>query len=151
MTMQSVPPEPMPTSGSTEPFYGDGGNRTHGRVPPKIAQTERQFQEAVIQYAELQGWLVYHTFDSRRSAAGFPDLVMVRGTRIVFAELKAENGRESKAQAKWSDALSMATSEVWLWRPSDWPEIEMVLRRFPELVPQMDPRYDPDLARAEAS
>jgi hypothetical protein len=92
------------------------------------AQTERQFQEAIIQYAELQGWLVYHTFDSRRSAAGFPDLVMVRDDDLVFAELKTEKGRVSAAQRRWLDAL-IYPAHACLWRPSDWPTIERILAR----------------------
>ncbi|MGH2878933.1 MAG: VRR-NUC domain-containing protein [Solirubrobacteraceae bacterium] len=94
-----------------------------------LKQTEKQFQTAVVEYAELNGWLVYHTYDSRRSNPGFPDLVMARGYRLVFAELKSEKGRESRAQTEWLDALGRATPEVWLWRPSDWPEIEGVLAR----------------------
>lgn len=111
-----------------------------------LQQTEKQFQAAVVEYALLQGWRVYHTFDSRHSVAGFPDLCMVRGLRLLFAELKTEKGRESKAQREWLDALGLATPEVWLWRPSDWPEIETVLRRVPELRPQHDPRLDRLLA-----
>lgn len=107
-----------------------------------LKQSEKQFQAAVVEYAELNGWLVYHTYNSRRSNPGFPDLAMVRGLRLVFAELKSEKGRESKAQAQWLDALSRVTSEVWLWRPSHWPEIERVLRRSPEFRPQHDPRLD---------
>ena len=40
-------------------------------------QTEDQWQSAVIEYARLMGWLVYHTHDSRHSEKGFPDLVLV--------------------------------------------------------------------------
>lgn len=57
-------------------------------VFPKL--TEKQWQEQVVQLAKLCGWLVYHTWNSMHSAAGFPDLVLVRDTRIVFAEVKSE-------------------------------------------------------------
>ena len=40
--------------------------------------TEKKFQAAVLQIANMYGWLAYHTHDSRRSAPGFPDLVLVR-------------------------------------------------------------------------
>jgi hypothetical protein len=117
----------------------------------QLQQTEAQFQEAIIDYARALGWLIYHTHDSRYSAAGFPDLVMVhrgestqtvpRNCRLVFAELKTEKGRTSEAQARWLEALGVVLarggamefqeprSTVHLWRPSDWPEIERVLRR----------------------
>lgn len=82
----------------------------------------------VVQFAKLSGWLVYHTHDSRRSPEGFPDLVLVRGPRLVVAELKSETGVLSPAQKEWISALSR-TAETYVWRPSDWPEIEETLRR----------------------
>ena len=45
----------------------------------KSTLKESDFQRAVIEMARLHGWLVYHTHDSRRSAPGFPDLVLVQG------------------------------------------------------------------------
>ena len=81
---------------------------------------ERAFQEAVLQLARLHGWLAYHTHDSRRSQAGFPDLVLVRGQRVVFAELKSAKGRVRPAQRVWLDRLEAAGAETYLWRPSDW-------------------------------
>jgi hypothetical protein len=54
---------------------------------------ERSFQGAVIELAQLGGFLAYHTYDSRRSAKGFPDLVLVRGERLLFAELEIDTGR----------------------------------------------------------
>lgn len=101
-----------------------GGGVTVQALP----QTEKQFMEAVIEYARRLNWLVYHTHTSKYSEAGYPDLTLVRGDRLVFAELKTERGRVSVAQERWLDALRRATTEVWLWRPRDWPEIEDVLR-----------------------
>jgi hypothetical protein len=39
------------------------------------------------------GWRRYHTWLAKHSPAGFPDEVLVRPPRLVFAELKAEAGR----------------------------------------------------------
>ena len=50
-------------------------------IDPEFIQrtmSERDFQGQVISMAEALGWLVYHTYDSRHSKAGFPDLNMVR-------------------------------------------------------------------------
>lgn len=96
-----------------------------------MAETEKQFEAAVVEYAKLTGWLVYHTRDSRGSVAGFPDLMMVRGDRLVVAELKTEKGRVSPAQQQWLDALALTCHRalgVYLWRPSDWSSIELLLR-----------------------
>lgn len=94
---------------------------------PKI--TERQLQDAVLELAQTLGWLTYHTFDSRRSAAGFPDLTLVRD-RLVMAELKSDTGRVSVPQATWLDSLVAVGVEAYLWKPRDWTNgnIERVLR-----------------------
>lgn len=89
--------------------------------------TEGQFLDKTVLYAETCQWLVYHTYDSRRSAEGFPDLVLCRGERLVFAELKSAKGRLTRAQIEWRVALLNAKAEYYLWRPSDWPQIETTL------------------------
>jgi len=90
---------------------------------------EKDFQQTLMKYAQLAGWTVYHTYDSRRSEAGYPDLTMVRGTRLIFAELKSHKGKLRKEQEEWIQRLSDVPSiEVYIWRPLDWPEIEKTLR-----------------------
>jgi len=82
---------------------------------------------------------------------GFPDLVLVRaprgevGARLIFAELKAEKGKESPEQTDWLDELFDTSIEgaygcgestrcegvrfeVERWRPSDWNTIVEVLK-----------------------
>ena len=79
--------------------------------------TEKQFQSQVVMAARSSGWTVYHTYD-RRSAPGFPDLVLVRD-RVLFRELKTDGGRVSKAQESWGDALTAAGADFKIWRPRD--------------------------------
>jgi hypothetical protein len=90
---------------------------------------EDQFQREIVHMAHLLGWRTYHTLNSRGAAAGFPDLTMVRGTRLVFAELKKEKGKATDAQQAWLDDLArVETVEARLWRPSDIDEVEGMLR-----------------------
>lgn len=93
------------------------------------AMSERMLQDAVVELAQYLGWCVYHTFDSRRSQRGFPDLCMVRD-RIVFAELKSAKGVASKDQLVWLSAIEAAGGEAHLWRPSEWCDgtVERTLR-----------------------
>lgn len=94
----------------------------------KWIPSEAAFQSAILALAQLAGWRVYHTHDSRHSPAGFPDLVMVRGRRLVFAELKSGRGKVSAAQQQWLQALAgVPGAEVRVWRPADWPAIEREL------------------------
>ena len=99
-----------------------------GRQVLDNALSERDFQRQVVELAELQGWRVYHTYDSRRSNPGFPDLALVRPPRVIFAELKRERGRVTAAQREWAQALRACLGvEYYLWRPSDWDEIVEVI------------------------
>lgn len=94
-------------------------------LPP---QTERSWQGQVVEAAQLLGWRTYHTYDSRRSDAGFPDLVLVRRPRVIFAELKSDRGKLTDDQRAWLQALDGCNVERYVWRPSDWPKVERILR-----------------------
>jgi hypothetical protein len=91
-------------------------------------ETESGFQQAVIDLATLLNWKVYHTYDSRRSEAGYPDLTCVKGQRIIFAELKTDRGRVSPAQRDWLAALAGVPGVLaCVWRPRDFAAIQAAL------------------------
>ena len=99
--------------------------RGRAQVP---SWTERYFQNEVCKMATQLGWVWFHVVDSFHCAAGFPDLVMVRGARVVFAELKTEKGKIEPEQAKWLKLLEPTPVEQYLWRPSMIDEIVRILR-----------------------
>ena len=83
-----------------------------------LSISEAQLQSTVVEILEWQGWLTYHTHDSRRSDPGFPDLVAVKGNRLMFLEFKSQKGKISDEQIEWLSRLSQAHGEVYLVRPS---------------------------------
>ena len=92
------------------------------RLSSPNPMSEDQFQTAVIELAKLNGYrLVYHTRDSRRSVAGFPDLVLVseHRQRALFRELKTSKGRLSPAQFDWISSMQLAKLNAGVWRPED--------------------------------
>ena len=134
-------------------------DRRRGR-PAKHAGGEAAFQQQVEQLAAFYGWRTYHTHDSRRSTPGFPDLVMVRGPELVFAELKTNTGRTTPEQDAWLAELELvasglralrslvpdgaplvpaATVDVYVWRPADWDTLQRRLARGRNLVPALNP------------
>jgi hypothetical protein len=97
--------------------------------PPAPECDEKHFMADVIKLAKQNGWLVYHTHNSRKSQAGFPDLCMVRFQRLLFVELKTETGKMTAAQHDWFDAINKVPGTAcYLWRPSDWPAILEILK-----------------------
>jgi len=101
-------------------------------LPP---ESEESFQRRVLELARWMGWsLRYHTFDSRKSAPGFPDLVLVRAPRVVFAECKTDYAPKELigAQRLWMHELLRCPGiEYYVWRPRNWQEIERILARRP--------------------
>ena len=96
---------------------------------PRFSQAmARSMSEAVLQAnvlhtAQSLDWAVYHTYDSRRCAPGFPDLVLVHEgqRRVIFSELKTETGRQSGPQRAWERRLRAVPGvEFYLWRPTGW-------------------------------
>ena len=110
----------------------------------RSGQSERAFQAAVIELARRLGWKVAHFRVAQNArgdwrtpvaadGAGFPDLVLARAGCILFVELKTDRGRLTPNQEAWRDVLELAAFEapavlaVYVWRPRDWPEIEVEL------------------------
>jgi Holliday junction resolvase len=89
--------------------------------------TEKALSQAIFNYAQQRGWLAYRTYDSRRSAPGFPDLVLVRGEVTIFAELKNVKGKLTEDQEQWSATLLAAGQNWYLWRPADLGDVLKLL------------------------
>ena len=108
--------------------------------PIQPFKNEAAFQSWLMRTAKVFRWMAYHTHRSDRSEPGFPDTVLVRGERLIFAELKMPKGAVSEAQKKWLDALRGAYAwrpglggghpipEVYLWRPADRDRIIEILK-----------------------
>lgn len=94
------------------------------------AVREEQWRQQVRTVAKYYGWdMNYHTHDSRRSDAGWPDEVFAKPKigRCVFVELKSDTGRLRPQQEMWLNALDAAGLETGLWRPSDMETVRAVL------------------------
>jgi hypothetical protein len=101
---------------------------------------EKKFQRVVIKYAKKMGWRVYHALPALtkqgkwitpvQGDVGFPDLVLCKPPRLIFAELKRVGGRLSHQQREWLDALQACDGvECYIWYPSDWEQILSILSR----------------------
>lgn len=85
--------------------------------------------------------MVYHQVDmgrkdpetgkawfSKRIGPGFPDLVLIKGKRILFWELKTEKGKVFPNQQAWINALQEAGQEAEVMRPRDRDRMEAILQ-----------------------
>lgn len=113
-----------------------------GRAATKRV-TEGEFTAQVIALAKLCGWTTAHFRPARTGAGGwrtavqgdgkgFPDLVLVKPPRLVFAELKVRPNRLDPAQLLWLEKLMGVAGAspglgYFVWFPEDWSDIERVL------------------------
>lgn len=102
------------------------------RLTPATRISEKALMQATLDCARLLGWTkVYHTYDSRRSAPGFPDAVLIHPDgRLLVVEFKAERGTVTSYQRSWLDAFERCGVMAAVWRPQQWHDgtIERVLR-----------------------
>ena len=103
-----------------------------------MTQSEKDFQDTVIEYAQLRGWKaahfrsvrvqrkngsIYYQTPVQADGAGFPDLCLVRLSRILFIELKSGKDKISPAQNEWLEALADTEKvEVYVWKPADFEQ-----------------------------
>lgn len=105
------------------------------KPPPSLPLTESQWQGDILKIAKRGQWDAYHTYNSKRSKPGFPDLLLIRPPELVIAEIKTDRGKTSPEQDVWLAALAACGLEVYVWRPRD---IEQVSQRLLRLRPMRD-------------
>ena len=94
------------------------------------AITEEELLTTIARFLELYKWRWCHFRPARTSKGwrtllqghrGLPDICAVRGTRLLFIELKSARGRLTPEQTAWLDALTNVRSakvEVYTWTPA---------------------------------
>jgi hypothetical protein len=101
------------------------------------AISEGDFQRQVTDLAEILGWQWAHFRPAETSKGwrtpvsgplgkGFPDLVLVKGSRLIFAELKRDGAKLTPDQLDVLAAFADA-ADTHVWRPADFDEIQAAL------------------------
>lgn len=89
---------------------------------------EKDLLQAILDAALLLKWRCYHTFDSRRSEPGFPDLICLKDDRCIVYETKTSTGRVTAAQYEWLDAFNLAGIPAKIVRPENLDDVLDELR-----------------------
>ena len=99
--------------------------------------TETEFLNQILQLAKLHHWRAAHFRPAmtkhgwrtpvQADGKGFPDLVLLKATKLIAAEIKLEHGKLTDAQLQWLLDFAKAGAATYCWRPSDWTEITKVL------------------------
>ena len=111
--------------------------------------TEAEFQTSLIKWARSLGWRVHAERPARTAEGwrtpiagdkGWPDLVLCRPPRLIFAELKVGKNQPTADQVEWLRDLAMVRGrddltpprnviETVVWRPEMWSQILVILSR----------------------
>lgn len=107
----------------------------------KTGITEQAFLHRIIDLAKLRRYRIVHFRPAMTARgawvtrmdgdAGFPDLVLLRPPRLIFAEVKRSlKGRQTTPeQAIWLAQLGAVPGvESYLWTPEGWDDIVKLLR-----------------------
>jgi len=90
------------------------------RAQQAASMKEAALQSQADRMAVRNGWLAYHTYDSRRSPSGYPDSTYVRAGVMFLAEYKQQGKYPTAKQREWIAAITAAGIVVFVWRPIDW-------------------------------
>jgi len=98
--------------------------------------TEEALRTHLRPLAQQLGYLHYHTRNSRKSEAGWPDDALVHAQRpgpLFLWELKRVGESPSPAQRRWLEALERVTAvHVGVYTPADWTDMQRLLIREKE-------------------
>ncbi len=103
----------------------------------------KAWESVCTDMARMYGWTVasfrsvlikgkhgsYYATPVQADGEGFPDLVLVRGDRIMFRELKAGKARLTKEQKMWGELLMRAGCDYEIWREGNEEEVLLQLKR----------------------
>lgn len=97
--------------------------------------SEDQLLSAVLDLAKLYNWRTLHIRPARTEKGwrspvqgdgkGFPDLLMVKGRRLIAWELKGLRGTPSDAQMEWLIALA-GVAQTAIITPQHWHSGEIL-------------------------
>lgn len=82
--------------------------------------TEAELERELRRLLTRHGLYGYHNPDSRRSAAGFPDWVIIGVGGILWRELKAPFEQPSGEQRRVGYLLQASGADWDVWRPLDF-------------------------------
>ena len=100
-------------------------------------KNERELTDLVVSLCDEGGWLCHHDRPARtdkgwrtsiQGDAGFPDVIALRGNRLLVAELKHGRNKPTDQQSLWLEAFrQIPGAEVYLFRTGDEDAIREVL------------------------
>ncbi|WP_433513705.1 VRR-NUC domain-containing protein [Nonomuraea sp. CA-143628] len=102
----------------------DSLDRLDEAAKKKLAKTMKEEDlrdDHIVPIARILGYLIYWTWNSRHSPAGFPDIYLLHpqtGVTLI-RELKRVGKKPTEAQQAWLDAFVAAGFDTKVWTPND--------------------------------
>jgi hypothetical protein len=97
------------------------------------AMTESDLLDAITEAATFCGWRWFHLANDQRTVfrghVGWPDLFMVKGSRVLALELKRQGNKPTGSQTAWLDALNQTSIQAHVIYPDDLDTVLEWLRQ----------------------
>lgn len=89
-------------------------------------QLEREIVKDIIPALQMTGWMCSQVENRKRVKKGFSDWVLIRKGRVVFAEFKKANGRQSPEQIEFESDVKRHGGDYRIIR--NWDDVKDLLR-----------------------
>ena len=120
--------QPQPSHLLLPPNIAAGIFPKRRRLTDRLPTPEDKFQAWIRRQANIRNWADYCTWNSKHSPRGWPDLTLIRPPRIIFAEVKNEEGNPTNDQIRTLQLLCLVPwVETYLWYPEDSDDIIRIL------------------------
>lgn len=109
-------------------------------TPTARSMIEADIQRGITDLLRQLGFLVYHTWISKNSTPGYPDIVAVRSDgKMIAVECKGPRGRVSFEQVIWLDRFGrnrdcLFASAVGPTETEDWVGYDWAIQRIMEVA-----------------
>lgn len=96
------------------------GRLSQEQIRAAVAMYESELAAEVGKLLAARGLLAgSHHCEMMRSQPGFPDFVIIGRRRVLWRELKSQNGTLTEPQKYYAGLLRRAGEDWSVWRPSD--------------------------------
>ena len=71
------------------------------RLSEKLKISENEIKKLTKDYLNIRGWYHFHILQGMGAFKGIPDIIAIKGGRVLFIECKTIKGRQSDHQIEF--------------------------------------------------
>ena len=80
----------------------------------KLKISENDVKNIVKDYLNLKGYFHFHILQGMGAFKGIPDIIAIKGGRVLFLEIKKPNGKQSEHQRQFQISIEGHGGEYYI-------------------------------------